>query len=61
MNKITGFLKNVYGELIKVVWLSKADTIRYTLTVIIFSVVTAVILGAADLGLLTLFEKILNK
>lgn len=61
MSKITGFFRNVYGEMQKVVWPSRADTIRYTLTVIIFSVAIAIILGAADFGLLKLFEKLINK
>ncbi len=61
MRKIVNFFKEVYGELQKVVWPSRRQTIRYTTTVIIFSVVVAVILGAADYGLLKLFEKIVAK
>lgn len=55
------FFKEVYGELQKVVWPSRKQTIRYTAMVILFSVVVAVILGAADYGLLKLFEKIVVK
>lgn len=55
------FFKEVYGELQKVVWPSRKQTIRYTTTVIVFSVVVAAILGAADYGLLKLFEKIVVK
>lgn len=61
MRKIVNFFKEVYGELQKVVWPSRKQTIRYTTTVIVFSVVVAVILGAADYGLLKLFEKIVVK
>ena len=61
MRKITNFFKEVYGELQKVVWPSRKQTIRYTTTVIVFSVVVAAILGAADYGLLKLFEKIVVK
>lgn len=61
MGRIINFLKEVKGELFKVVWPSRQDTIRYTLTVIVFSVVVSAILGAADYGLLKLFEKLLNK
>lgn len=61
MSKITGFFKEVKSELFKVVWPSRQDTVRYTLTVIVFCVIVAAILGAADFGLLKLFEKILNK
>lgn len=61
MRKILNFFKEVYGEMQKVVWPSRKQTIRYTTTVIVFSVVVAVILGAADYGLLKLFEKIVVK
>lgn len=61
MKKIVNFFKEVYGELQKVVWPSRKQTIRYTVTVIVFSVIVAVILGAADYGLLKLFEKIVTK
>jgi preprotein translocase subunit SecE len=51
----------VKAELLKVVWPTRQETIRYTVTVIIFSVVVALILGAADYGLLRGFEAILNQ
>ncbi len=56
LKKLT-FFKDVYGELLKVTWPSRQMVIRYTLLVIVFSLVVAVILGAADLGLLALAEK----
>lgn len=55
------FLKETRIELSKVVWPSKIDTIKYTLTVIVFSVIVAIILGAFDLGLIKLTESILTK
>lgn len=61
MSKIIGFFKGVKSELFKVVWPTRKETIRYTATVIVFSVVIAALLGAADYGLLKLFEKIINK
>jgi preprotein translocase subunit SecE len=61
MSRILGFFKEVRNELYKVVWPSRRDVIRYTLTVIVFSVVISIILGAADFGLLKAFEAILNK
>lgn len=61
MSKIIGFFKGVKAELFKVVWPSRQDTIRYTLTVIIFSLVVAFVLGAADYGLLKLFEKAISR
>ena len=61
MSRITNFFRDVYAELRKVVWPSRTETIRYTVTVIVFSLAIAVILGAADYGLLKLFEKFIAK
>lgn len=55
------FLSEVKSELTKVVWPTKQDTVRYTITVIIFSIVIAIILGAADYGLLKGFEFLISK
>lgn len=46
------FLSEVRSELAKVVWPSKTDTIKYTATVIVFSVVVSIVLGAFDFLLL---------
>ena len=48
------FLKDVRAEMAKVVWPNRNDTVRYTLTVIVFSVAVAAVLGAADYGLRTI-------
>lgn len=61
MSKIINFFKEVKGELWKVVWPSRRDVLRYTGAVIVFSVIVAIILGAADYGLLKLFEEVINK
>ncbi len=60
MNPIE-FLNQVKVELTKVVWPTKSEVVKYTITVIIFSLVVAVILGAADYGLLKIFEQLLNR
>ncbi len=60
MNPI-GFLKEVKNELGKVVWPTRAETLKYTVTVIVFSIVVSLILGAGDFALLKIFERILNK
>ena len=54
------FLGEVRNELAKVVWPTRAETIQYTLIVIVFSVVVAFVLGAFDYGLLKLFERLLE-
>lgn len=61
MNRIFGFFKEVKTELQMVIWPSKRDTFRYTIAIIIFSVIVSIILGAADYGLLKGFESLLNK
>ncbi len=61
MSKFTGFFKDVYGEMQKVVWPTRKQTLFYTIQVIVFCVVVAVILGAADYGLLRLFERVVVK
>lgn len=60
MGKIIQFFRDVKAEIGKVVWPSRQDSIRYTLMVIVFSLVVAAILGAADFGLLKGFEQILK-
>lgn len=58
--KITNFFKGVRSELSKVVWPTRYDTVRYTITIIVFSIVIAAILGAADYGLLKGFEALIK-
>jgi preprotein translocase SecE subunit len=55
------FLSEVKNELAKVVWPTRAETFKYTLTVILFSIGVAIILGAFDFGLLKLFEILVTK
>ena len=55
------FLKEVRAELTKVVWPSRKETIRITLSVIALCVATAVFLGLVDYGLTTLFERFINR
>lgn len=59
--KIFDFFVEVKSELFKVVWPTRAETFRYTLTVIIFSVAVALILGAFDFVLLKIFTAIVNR
>lgn len=61
MSKFIHFFKDVKSELFKVIWPTRQETIRYTLTVIVFSLGVALILGAADYGLLKGFEVLLTK
>ena len=61
MSTVFNFFREVKSELFKVVWPSRRDTLRYTITVIVFSISVSVILGAADYGLLRAFEALLNR
>lgn len=60
MSRIIKYFRDVRSEVSKVIWPSRQDTIRYTLTVIVFSLVLAAILGAADFGLLKGFEALIK-
>ncbi len=53
------FLSEVKSELSKVIWPTRGETVRYTLTVVGFSLFVALVLGAADFGLIKLFEQLL--
>jgi preprotein translocase subunit SecE len=55
------FLGEVKTELTKVVWPTQKQTIQYTLTVIVFSIVIALILGSFDYLMLLIFQAILNR
>ncbi len=54
------FLAEVWAELTKVVWPTKQETLKYTIIVIVFSLVVAVFLGVIDLGILAVFEKVIR-
>ena len=60
MSKIIQFFREVKAEMSKVIWPSRRDTIRFTITVIVFSLVMAAILGAADYGLLKGFQALIK-
>jgi preprotein translocase subunit SecE len=60
MSKIIQFFRDVRAELVKVIWPTRRDTVRYTVTVIAFSIALAAILGAADFGLLKGFQEIIK-
>ncbi|MEK7161795.1 MAG: preprotein translocase subunit SecE [Patescibacteria group bacterium] len=58
---IFGFLGEVKSELAKVVWPTKKETLKYTLTVIVFSLAVAFLLGAFDYGILRVLESIIGR
>ena len=61
MNKIITFFKEAKVELLKVNWLSKKQTINYTLLVIGISVAVAAFLGGLDYGFSLILKRIIVK
>jgi len=55
--KTINFLKEVKGELKKVTWPTRQETIRHTLTIIGFSLAVAAFLGGLDF----LFSYLINR
>jgi preprotein translocase subunit SecE len=55
--KIISFLKDVKVELKKVSWPSRKEATKYTIIVIIISIVTAAFLGGIDYLFAVLIEK----
>ncbi len=55
------FFIEVKNELAKVVWPTRNETLKYTFTVIIFSIIIASFLGAFDYLLFIIFQAIINR
>ncbi|PKM97386.1 MAG: preprotein translocase subunit SecE [Elusimicrobia bacterium HGW-Elusimicrobia-3] len=60
MNKITGFLKEVYEELTKVTWLGRKDVIRSTVAVSFVVVLISIYISVVDFGLNAFLKAILG-
>ena len=58
--RISGAFKNMVAELKKVAWPSKKDLINYSVIVIAFVVVLAVIVGLLDTGSSLLVKKLIE-
>jgi len=56
MKKALSFIKEVRGEMSRVVWPTKNDVVKYTLLVVVLSLVVAIIIGSVDLGLVRLLD-----
>jgi preprotein translocase subunit SecE len=56
-NKIITFLKETRMEMNKVNWLTKNETVKYTLIIIVISTILAIFLGTLDF----IFIKLLNE
>ncbi len=54
------YFKDMWSELKKVTWPTKKDLISYTLAVIVFIIVMAIVTGLFDLGLGALFNLVVQ-
>ncbi|MDY0190661.1 MAG: preprotein translocase subunit SecE [Desulfuromonas sp.] len=57
---VSGFLRNVKSELLKVTWPTKKDTYASTYVVIVFVVLVAIYLWGIDSVLSVLIKKLLS-
>jgi preprotein translocase SecE subunit len=60
MDKITGFLKEAYQELIKCTWLARADVVRSTFAVSVVVLLVAIYVSLVDFGLNIVLSSILG-
>jgi preprotein translocase subunit SecE len=54
-------VKNTISELKKVTWPTRKDLISYTMVVIVFMVLMAVVVGVLDLGASDLISRIITR
>lgn len=59
-HRIANAFKNMVAELKKVAWPSKKDLINYSLVVIAFVVVLAIVVGLLDTGSSSLVKKLIE-
>lgn len=60
MNKVTGFLREVYQELTKVTWLPKDAVVKSTIAVGVVVTIVAIYISLVDLGLLFFVQGMLG-
>jgi preprotein translocase SecE subunit len=61
MNTLIQYLKETKAELKEVVFPTSAQTITFTVLVIVISIVVAVMLSGIDIGLRALLEKVVTQ
>ena len=59
ISRIKSFLQESRQEVKKVNWPTRAETLRYTIFVVVLSIVLALFLGALDFGFLQGLERII--
>ncbi|MEK7664214.1 MAG: preprotein translocase subunit SecE [Patescibacteria group bacterium] len=61
ISKTQSFFKEVYIEMRKVNWLARSDLLRYTLIVIVVTIVVAAFLGGLDYVFSAFIQKFIIK
>ena len=54
------YFKDVFNELKKVTWPTGKELVKYTVAVIVFILIMAIVTGLFDLGLSTLFDLVMK-
>lgn len=60
-NTIGNFLSEVGSEVKKITWPTREEAIKYTISVIVLTLIVAIILGIFDYGFQYLLEKFVFK
>lgn len=60
-NKIKDFFSDVFAEMKRITWPSKKDNINYTITVIVFVLISATFLGLTDKVIQEIFKQFVIK
>jgi preprotein translocase SecE subunit len=58
-NRFTRFFSGIWGEMKKVVWLSRREAAYLTMLVLVVSIASGIVLYAFDLGFSTGIDKLL--
>jgi len=59
--RMFGAIRNTISELKKVTWPTRKDLVSYTMIVIVFMVIMAVVVGVLDLGASELISRIISR
>ena len=57
-NRFTRFFSGIWGELRKVVWLSRREVLYLTMMVLVVSIAAGIVLYLCDLGFSTAIERL---
>jgi preprotein translocase subunit SecE len=58
-NRVQDFFGEVFAEMRRITWPTRKEAVSYTITVIVFIVLTSAFLGGSDLIIQALLDKII--